>query len=102
TVVIYTRTMMTGLDGSRLIAMAIGDNEYTEYGVRYTGRHWWGDFDSRRQLAEPLWGPEADNVAFNLGMHKLIDGITGTAILVVAPRSPGSQSSENLADITSA
>ena len=102
TVIIYTRTMMTGWDGSRLIAMAIGDNEYTEYGVRYTGRHWWGDFDSRRQLAEPLLGPEADNAAFNLGMHKLIDGITGTAILVVAPRSPGSPSSENLGDIISA
>jgi hypothetical protein len=102
TIVIYTRTMMTGWDGSRLIAMAIGDNEYIEYGVRYTGRHWWGAVDSDRQLAEPLLGPEADNAAFNLGMHKLIDGITGTAILVIAPRSPSVQSSENLGDITSA
>lgn len=102
TVVIYTRTMMSGRDGSRLIAMAIGDNEYTEYGVRYTGRHWWGDVDSRRLLAEPLLGPEADSAAFNLGMHKLIDGITGTAILVVAPRSPGVHSGENLQQITAA
>jgi hypothetical protein len=103
TVVIYTRTMMSGWDGSRLIAMAIGDNEYTEHGVRYTGRHWWGDVDSRRQLAEPLLGPQADNAAFNLGMHKLIDGLTGTAILVVAPRSPGLQSgAEDLQQITSA
>jgi hypothetical protein len=102
TVVIYTRTMMNGRDGSRLIAMAIGDNEYTEYGARYTGRHWWGNVDSRRLLAEPLLGPEADSAAFNLGMHKLIDGITGTAILVVAPRSPGVQSDESLEQITTA
>jgi hypothetical protein len=101
TVVIYTRTMMTGWDGSRLIAMAIGDDEYAEYGARYTGRHWWGNVDTHRQLAEPLLGPEADNAAFNLGMHKLIDGITGTAILVIAPKSPGVQSGENLGDITS-
>lgn len=100
TVVIYTRTKMDGLDGSRFIAMAIGDNEYTEYGVRYTGRHWWGDVGARRELAEPLRGPQADNAAFNLGMNKLIDGITGTAILVVAPRSPGAPPSEDLQQIT--
>ena len=43
TIVIYTKTMMSGLDSSRFIAMAIGDDEYTERGVRYTGRHWWGN-----------------------------------------------------------
>jgi hypothetical protein len=102
TIVIYTRTMMSGQDGSRLIAMAIGDNEYTEYGNRYTGRHWWGVLDSRRQLAEPLLGADADRAAFNLGMHKLIDGITGTAILVIAPKSPGASPTENLQQITTA
>jgi hypothetical protein len=100
TVVIYTRTMTSGPDGSRLIAMAIGNDEYTELGARYTGRHWWGNVDSSRQLAEPLRGSDADNAAFNLGIHKLIDGLTGTAILVVAPRSPGAKSEEGLQQIT--
>lgn len=102
TVVIYTRTMMNGQDGSRLIAMAIGDNEYTEYGTRYTGRHWWGNVDMRKQLAEPLLGADADRAAFILGMHKLINGLTGTAILVVAPRAPDAQPGENLQQITAA
>ena len=37
--------MMGGLDSSRFISMAIGHDEYKERGVRYTGRHWWGDVD---------------------------------------------------------
>lgn len=102
TVVIYTRTMMSGQDGSRLIAMAIGDNEYTEYGIRYTGRHWWGVIDPRKHLAEPLLGADADRAAFNLGMHKLIDGVAGTAILVIAPKSPGAPLDEDLQQITTA
>ena len=90
---------MSGLDGSRFIAMAIGDNEYTEGGARYTGRHWWG------RLRTPATGgtspgPEADTAAFNLGMHNLIKGISGTAILVVAPRSPQASAEENLQKIT--
>lgn len=94
TIVIYTRTMMSGLDGSRLIAMAVGNNEYSEFGFRYTGRHWWGNVHG--QLAEPLLGPDADTAAFRLGMHNLIRGLTGTAILVVAPRSPGAPADDNL------
>jgi hypothetical protein len=40
TMVIYTRTSLPGLDASRLIAMAIGTDEYQDQGVRYTGRSW--------------------------------------------------------------
>ena len=99
TIVIYTKTMMGGLDSSRLIAMAIGDDEYIERGVRYTGRHWWGNLRGPL-LAEPLRGPDADTAAFNLGMHNLIKGMSGTAILVVAPRSPQAPADENLQKIT--
>ena len=99
TIVIYTKTMMSGLDSSRFIAMAVGDDEYTERGVRYTGRHWWGSLRTPL-LAEPLRGPEADTAAFNLGMHNLIKGVSGTAILVVAPRSPQASAEENLQKIT--
>lgn len=98
TIVIYTRTAMGGQDGSRFIAMAVGDNEYSEYGVRYTGRHWWGDV--RGQVAEPLLGADADTAAFNLGMYNLIRGFTGTAILVVAPHTPGAPADEDLDEIT--
>jgi hypothetical protein len=100
TIVIYTKTMMGGLDSSRFIAMAIGHDEYKERGVRYTGRHWWGDVDARVQLAEPLRGPDADAAAFSLGMYNLIEGMSGTAILVIAPRSPHAPTDENLEAIT--
>jgi hypothetical protein len=101
TVVIYTRTLMNGVEQSRFIAMAIGDNEYSERGVRYTGRHWWGNI-MRGQLAEPLLGADAEYAALNLGMRSLIKDKTGTAILVVAPRSPKSSTSEGLEQITAA
>lgn len=101
TIVIYTKTMMGSLDSSRFIAMAIGNDEYKERGVRYTGRHWWGDVDACGQLAEPLRGPDADASAFRLGMHRLIEGVSGTAILVVGPRSPHAPTDENLETITS-
>jgi hypothetical protein len=99
TIVVYTKTTMGGLDSSRFIAMAIGHDEYKERGVRYTGRHWWGDVDVGEQLAEPLRGPDADASAFNLGMHHLIEGVSGTAILVVAPRSPQASADEDLETI---
>jgi hypothetical protein len=99
TVVIYTRTLMNGTEHSRLIAMAIGDDEYSECGVRYTGRHWWGNI-VRGPLAEPLVGPDAEYAALNLGMRNLLKDKTGTAILVVAPRSPKASVSEGLEEIT--
>jgi hypothetical protein len=100
TVVIYTRTPMGGPDGSRFIAMAIGNDEYTERSTRYTGRHWWGNV--RDDVAEPLLGADADAAAFNLGMHNLIVGPTGTAILVIAPKSPDANGSESLRRIVEA
>ncbi|MBV9773007.1 MAG: hypothetical protein JO040_03620 [Gemmatimonadetes bacterium] len=77
--------------------MAIGDDEYKEHGLRYTGRHWWGTL--RGNLVEPLLGAEADAAAFRLGMHTLIKGESGTAILVVAPRSPEAPAGERLQGI---
>ncbi|MCU1494561.1 MAG: hypothetical protein JWO62_2325 [Acidimicrobiaceae bacterium] len=100
-VVIYTRTLMNGTEHSRFIAMAIGDDEYSERGVRYTGRHWWGNV-VRGQLAEPLLGPDAEYAALNLGIHNAIKDKTGTVIMVVAPRSPEASSSEGLEQITEA
>ena len=54
TIVIYSRTGLERPQSSRLIAMAIGNDEYLEHGVRYTGRHWWGIIDDG--VAEPVLG----------------------------------------------
>ena len=86
TMVIYSRTTLQGPQASRLIAMAIGNDEYREDGVRYTGRHWWGTTDD--DIAEPVLGADADAAAAALGLHGLINGPTGTAVMVIAPRTP--------------
>ena len=82
TMVIYSRTTL-GPHASRLIAMAIGNDEYQEQGVRYTGRHWWGI--PKDGVAEPVLGADADAAAATLGLHGLITGPTGTAAMVIAP-----------------
>jgi len=100
TMVIYTRTSLPGPDASRLIAMAIGTDEYQDQGVRYTGRHWWGV--TRDGIAEPVLGADADATAAALGLHGLITGPTGTALMVIAPRTPGDDGPTDLAGIIKA
>ena len=39
-------------------------------------------------IAEPVLGADADAAAAALGMHELINGPTGTAVMVIAPRTP--------------
>lgn len=100
TVVIYSRTTSEGFQSSRLIAMAVGNDEYQERGIRYTGRHWWGVIED--DVAEPILGAGADDAAAALGMHDLINGPTGTAVMVVAPRTPGENGPADLAGIVHA
>jgi hypothetical protein len=100
TVVIYSRTTVDRHPSSRLIGMAIGDDEYQEEGIRYTGRHWWGIIDNG--IAEPALGAGADAAAAALGLHGLINGPTGTAALVIAPRTPTEDGPTDLAGITEA
>jgi hypothetical protein len=99
TVVIYSRTTFQGKALSRLIAMAVGNDEYTHRNVRYTGRHWWGIVE--RDVAEPLQGADADAAATALGMGRLISEPTGTAIMVIAPRTPDIEEGTDLAGIVS-
>jgi hypothetical protein len=96
TVVIYSRTTLEGFPVSRLIAIAIGNDEYQERGIRYTGRHWWGITD--RGIAEPILGPGADAAAAALGIRGLINGPTGTAVMVIAPRTPEDNSPDDMAE----
>ena len=101
TVIIYSRTILEGFPASRLIAMAIGNDEYQEQGIRYTGRHWWGIIDDG--IAEPVLGAGADAAAAALGMHELINGPTGTAVMVIAPCTPEDDDGpEDLAGIVKA
>jgi hypothetical protein len=100
TMVIYSRTTLDRHQTSRFIAMAIGNDEYQEGGVRYTGRHWWGVIDD--DIAEPALGNGAEAAAATFGLHQLINGPTGTAIMVIAPRTPGDDGPADLTGIVEA
>jgi hypothetical protein len=98
--VIYTRTTSGSPESSRLIAMAIGNDEYREHGVRYTGRHWWGTSDYG--VVEPVLGADAEVAASALGLRELINGPTGTAVMVIAPRTPEDDGPGDLTEIVRA
>ena len=100
TVVIYSRTSLERPQPSRFIVMAIGSDEYLEQGVRYTGRHWWGIINDG--VAEPVLGADADAAAVALGLHGLITGPTGTAAMVIAPRTPEDDGPADLSGIVRA
>jgi hypothetical protein len=102
TVVIYSRTIVGGAQESRFIAMAIGSDEYQEVGARYTGRHWWGIVDDVDDVAEPATSRDAEAAAAALGLGDLIDGPSGTAIMVIAPRTPDDSGLADLGEITTA
>lgn len=84
TILIHTRCQHKGKIESRLIAAALGTS-YTENGVRYTGRHWWGLENKDLEIAEPIIGNSADKLAKFLNMPVFKDDELGTTILILHP-----------------
>jgi hypothetical protein len=82
TILIHTRCRVDGRLESRLMACALWQS-YVAGGVRYTGRHWWGD--TSHDVVEPLIGSEADRAAAELGLEPFDNGATGTTIVVLDP-----------------
>lgn len=95
TVVVYSRTVHRGIPVSRLIAIGHTDS-YSVGRTLFTGRHWWGQAHPETKL-EPITGAAADELAAQLGMTRLRDGETGTAIMVLEPMA--SETAETLDDI---
>lgn len=67
----------------RLIGVSHG-NEFSEASIRYTGVHWWGEFDGSEKIV-PLVGPEAQALGERLFIRPFHEGETGTSILVIDP-----------------
>lgn len=82
TVLVSTRTAHEGRLTTRLIGIGLGES-YTESGVPYTGRHWWGD--PREDYVEPLVDGAAEAVLRELGIPLFDEDDTGTTIIVVDP-----------------
>lgn len=84
TILVHTRCQHNGKLESRFIAAALGA-PFTENGVRYTGRHWWGVEDKKSEIAEPITGKYADKLADFLDMPAFGKNELGTTILILQP-----------------
>ncbi|MGA4668898.1 hypothetical protein ACPCG0_03715 [Propionibacteriaceae bacterium Y1923] len=94
TVVIWTRCM--GENGQlehRLIASAMGAH-YSEEGIKYTGRHWWGQ-PTEDDRIEPVVGEEARLLGEQLFARGFESDECGTSLLLIAPEF-GEVSTEEL------
>lgn len=83
TVVYWTKCKNGSQFEYRLIATAISD-PYTEDGLSYTGRHWWGAQDDTAQIL-PLIGEEAQLLGERLFNYHFGERETGTNILILSP-----------------
>lgn len=91
TICVYTRCMMPSGPESRLMAAALGD-AFIQDGVRYTGRHWWGQ--DHAGVVEPILNAEADAVASALGLPLFSGDELGTTIVILQPQLAQSSAQE--------
>ncbi|GAA1979973.1 hypothetical protein GCM10009817_20810 [Terrabacter lapilli] len=84
TVLLWSRTEHEGAPQHRLIASAFGPS-FEKDGLRYTGRHWWGEVPAGRDRVEPLVGKEAAALGENLFARHFHGEETGTSLLILDP-----------------
>jgi hypothetical protein len=84
TVVYWTRCKDPGGQiEDRFVASAFRE-AYTDMGVQYTGRHWWGERDDGQLM--PVRGSQAAQLGQRFFSKGFEEGETGTSILVVDPK----------------
>lgn len=87
TILVDSQTTCDGSPVRRVMACHLGAafNGDTEKGKRrFTGRHWWGVHDGA-QGVDPVEGPDADELAADLGLPQRNSFRTGTTIMILAP-----------------
>ncbi|MCR3749752.1 hypothetical protein LX88_003729 [Lentzea californiensis] len=85
-VLVHTRCRVEGGFETRLIGCALWQSHVKGNGskaTRYTGRHWWGN--RKADVVEPLTGPDAEMMAYRLGLRAFEADETGTSIVVIDP-----------------
>lgn len=95
TILIWSRCEgVSGLE-DRLIGSAMGD-AFNEGGLRYTGRHWWGNVISTENRVEPIVGSLARELGEAAFAQHFDHEITGTSILILDPKLGGDSAEENV------
>lgn len=69
----------------RLMGAALGGPFTGTDGVRYTGRHWWGNPEPQSGVPLPLLDDDAARTSRQLGLPGFDDGSTGTDVAVLLP-----------------
>lgn len=69
----------------RLIGSAIGDG-FNQGGLRYTGRHWWGNAIPDEDRVEPVVGDLADELGSQVFSAGFDADVTGTSLLILDPQ----------------
>lgn len=88
-ILVDTCTTDTGPDSRRFMASHLGPS-YSEpisgdLQKRFTGRHWWGDFNDQNSIVEPLTGEDAAGLSQALGFVQREAADTGTSIMIIDP-----------------
>lgn len=79
----------------RLIGSAIGDS-FNRDGLRFTGRHWWGNTITEENRVEPAVGGVAEELGEAVFETHFDGEDTGTSILILDPQLGGDSPGENV------
>ena len=96
TILIWSRCEgSSGLE-HRLIGSAIGDG-FDQRGLRFTGRHWWGNVIASEGRVEPAVGDLAEELGEATFASRFDGEDTGTSILILDPKLGGDSSEKSVA-----
>jgi hypothetical protein len=96
TILIWSRCKgSSGLE-HRLIGSAIGDG-FDMDGLRFTGRHWWGNVIASGGRVEPALGDLAEELGWSVFATRFERYDTGTSILILDPELGGESPEKSVA-----
>jgi hypothetical protein len=94
TILIWSRCEGSNGLEHRLIGSAIGDGFNME-GLRFTGRHWWGNAIASEGRVEPVVGNLAEELGEAVFATRFDHDVTGTSILILDPQLGGDSPEKN-------
>ena len=96
TILIWSRCEGSSGPEHRLIGSAIGDG-FDRRGLRFTGRHWWGNVIASEGRVEPAVGDLAEELGEATFASRFDGDDTGTSILILDPKLGGDSSEKSVA-----
>ena len=95
TVLIWSRCEGSSGQEHRLIGSAIGDS-FNMNGLRFTGRHWWGNVIASEGRVEPVVGDLAEELGEAVFSTEFYRDVNGTSILILDPQLGGTSPEKNV------